>query len=126
MGDQIKKASNSALKSIVESIVSEWNPLLIDVKSKKANVERTTDLVKQITSSFELFNAKQMQCKASMEQLSLSKVFVCIIIFVSNRFIPDGIILFVYGDEFYFDRNKFIIIIGFIIGVLVIASYTIS
>lgn len=110
MGDQIKKASNSALKSIVESIVSEWNPLLIDVKSKKANVERTTDLVKQITSSFELFNAKQMQCKAFMEQLSLSKVFVCIIIFVSNRFIPDGIILFVYGDEFYFDRNKFIII----------------
>lgn len=98
MGDQIKKASNSALKSIVESIVSEWNPLLIDVKSKKANVERTTDLVKQITSSFELFNAKQMQCKAFMEQLSLSKVFVCIIIFVSNRFIPDGIILFVYGD----------------------------
>ncbi|VDK41941.1 unnamed protein product [Anisakis simplex] len=70
LGEQLRKTPNAQVKLNMDMLNAEWNPLLNDVKAKRANVERINDLVEQLNASLESFETRTEQNKNTLEKLS--------------------------------------------------------
>lgn len=72
--NQIKKAPNFEQKTALDALSAVWNPLLLEIKVKRANAERAFDLLNQLETSLKLFTAQLDENRSLLKVISENKV----------------------------------------------------
>lgn len=72
--EQLRKVPNSIQKEILRNLSALWNPLLEEIKTKHANVERVFGLVNQLETLLKSLTLQIEKSRLRLNEISGSKV----------------------------------------------------